>query len=279
MLHSQFRSRAVACLAAYCVSTCSLPANCQIHHVLDTEMPAAPETGVASRQTDNKLLIAHCGGCDLGAIQLMEQSSGPKLAAGSVLSDSLWGNLILSMAYQRDKELQRLAKRQGLANVVTLGSVGAVSGLSLAQNITTLAGLNSGHSHQAELPSAPAASSVSPDGEMSTMADHNASQDTHNSSEQHSPVPGILGLIASGGTIFALVTQVYLNHRYRKKVTARELVIRQHVEEILAHLEAGLHCMDCQKELSVLIGDRASREFIQLWRSTHAVAAGPGVSG
>lgn len=199
--------------------------------------------------------IAHCGSCDLGAAQLLETTAKKRNA--EIVSESLWGNLILSMAYQRDPELQKLTKRQGVANLVTLGSVGAISGLSLAQNVLFLSPGGAHGAHQA----------VTAEGEEHAEGAH--AEGGHSETK----VPGILGLVASGGTMFALASQVYINHRYRNKIKKRQATILKRVEEVLQHLEADAQCLDCQKELAGIIGERAAREFLQIWKSSHAVAS------
>jgi hypothetical protein len=50
-------------------------------------------------------------------------------------SDSLWGNFLLSMAYQRDPVINRYAKKMGYMNVFTFLTIAGVTGLGLAQGI------------------------------------------------------------------------------------------------------------------------------------------------
>src|SRR5262249_37817845 len=94
-----------------------------------------------------------------------------------------------------------------------------------------------------------------------------------------SRVPGILGLVASGTTIGALVGQVYWNYHYRKKIKARQLAIKKEVEEILDELDSNTDDTAAQGKLAELIGKRATREFMQLWQSSHVIASRPSTGG
>ena len=57
----------------------------------------------------------------------------------SLITDSLWGNLILEMAYQRDPEIKKIAKRLNLVNFGTMTAItGVAAGGTLAQGIIAL---------------------------------------------------------------------------------------------------------------------------------------------
>ncbi|HEY9717448.1 MAG TPA: hypothetical protein V6C69_08265, partial [Trichormus sp.] len=59
-----------------------------------------------------------------------------------LLSDSIWGNMILKMAYSHDEELQRLLRKQRHISSGSYVALGAISGATLGQNISSIALLN-----------------------------------------------------------------------------------------------------------------------------------------
>src|ERR1700744_5677107 len=84
---------------------------------------------------------ATCGCSEVCPIAMME-TENTFGKGGSLLSDSIWGNMILKMAYQRDPELQKLAKRLNMANFATTNSIAVIAGGTLAQNVVSMAALN-----------------------------------------------------------------------------------------------------------------------------------------
>jgi hypothetical protein len=181
------------------------------------------------------LACSTCGCSELCPIAMMKDSEESKSAAS--LSDSLWGNIILKMAYQKDPEIQKLSKHVKGVNALTGGTIAGAVGGTLAQNIVSAATLNP------------------PDG------------------QQDSYLPGSLGLGLSGLINIAFDGGMLINWRLKKKMKARQLVVRQNVETILNHLEySETACPQAQAELSKIIGNRAAGDCIQLWRSSHATA-------
>lgn len=174
-------------------------------------------------------------GANLNAISLMATDSRKK--SESVLTDSLWGNLILELAYQRDKELKTLSKRMNLVSLGTLGAIGAISAGTLAQGIDALIVLNP---H---------------DGHLDSYA------------------PGIVGVTMSSITIMTFLTRFVFNHKFQKQVRERQIAIKTHVEAVLNHMEqCDAKCADAKRELTELVGPRACREWIQLYQSSHKLA-------
>lgn len=174
-------------------------------------------------------------GANLNAISLMATDSKKK--SESVLTDSLWGNLILELAYQRDKELKTLSKRMNLVSLGTLGAIGAISAGTLAQGIDALIVLNP---H---------------DGHLDSYA------------------PGIVGVTMSSITIMTFLTRFVFNHKFQKQVRERQIAIKTHVEAVLNHMEqCDAKCADAKRELTELVGPRACREWIQLYQSSHKLA-------
>lgn len=182
------------------------------------------------------IACATCGCSELCPLTMMENSetSNSKLS----LSDSIWGNIILKMAYQRDPELQKLRGHVRGVNDVTAGAVSTAVGGTLAQNIVSMACLNP-----------PAGIS-------------------------DSYLPGSIGLGLSGLINIFFDGNILVNWRLKSKIKARQIAIREHVEAILTHLEfSETNCPQAQSDLSEIIGQRAATDCIQLWRSSHATAS------
>jgi hypothetical protein len=184
-------------------------------------------------------LIAAVGcstcGANLEAISLL--ATTPQTKGESLLTDSLWGNLILEMAYQRDKELQKIAKKMNLVSMGTLGAIGAISAGTLAQGIDALIVLNP----------------------------HDGHQDSYS--------PGIVGVAMSSVTILTFMSRFYFNHRFQKQIKDRQIAVKHKVESVLNHMEqCDAKCTDAQKQLTEMIGPRACREWVQLYQSSHKLA-------
>jgi hypothetical protein len=155
----------------------------------------------------------------------------------SLLTDSLWGNLILELAYDRDPELGKLGKSVRLMNLGTTTSVFGIAGGTLAQGISALYVINP------------------PPGKPDSYAPLN------------------LGVALSGVTMLVLASRVYLGHKLAKHIQQQQLQIKNRVQGALAHLEhSDGQCQSAQSELKDLVGERACREWIQLWQSSHKLA-------
>ncbi len=181
------------------------------------------------------LACSTCGCSELCPIAMMKDEEENK--TGASLSDSLWGNIILKMAYQKDAQLQKLAKHVKGVNTLTGASIAGAVGGTLAQNIVSSATINP------------------PDG------------------QNDSYLPGAIGLGLSGLVNIAFDGGMIINWRLKKKIKARQLVVRQRVETLLSHLEySETACPEAEVELTEIIGKRAAGDCIQLWRSSHATA-------
>jgi len=182
------------------------------------------------------IACATCGCSELCPIAMMKdnEDNGKN---GVSLSDSLWGNIILKMAYQRDPQIQKLTKHIKGVNTLTDGTIATTAGGTLAQNIISMATLNP------------------PPGEYDSY------------------LPGSLGLGLSGLLNVVFDGSILVNWRLKKKIKTRQLIVRQNVETILNHLEySETACPQAQIELAQIIGNRAAGDCIQLWRSSHATA-------
>ncbi len=180
-----------------------------------------------------------CGCSELCPITMMDSKSGEQ--KGSLLSNSIWGNMILKMAYQHDSELQRLAKKLKLADFGSTAGLAAVSGGTMVQGVVAMQTLN-------------------PDPGL-----------------EDSYTPGIIGVCLEGAVLMIFSGGPLLIYKYRHELRARQNVIKEKVEVILHHLEhSETKCSEAQKELAELIGDRGARECIGLWQSSHQVAVPSG---
>ncbi len=155
----------------------------------------------------------------------------------SLLSNSIWGNIILKMAYARDPEVLRLANKLKITNLGSTSGLMCVAGGTAAQGVVGISTLNP------------------PDGLPDSYA------------------PGIVGLGLEAAVLMIFAGGPLVQHKYRKALKARQLAIRQQVEQILQHLEySKTECSDAQKELATLVGDRGAQECVQLWQSSHRLA-------
>ena len=177
-------------------------------------------------------------GAEVANIAAVDSVVSKKQKTELLITDSLWGNLILDMAYQRDPQLKKIFKRFGLVNMGTMAAVAGIAGGTLAQGVVALATLNP--------------------------------QPGHNDNY----LPGALGIGMSGLTIATFVGRAMINHHLAKCLRNRQLEIKHRVETVLAHLEQeDGQGNDSKKELVDLIGIRAANEWLQLWRSANVVAS------
>jgi hypothetical protein len=155
----------------------------------------------------------------------------------SLLTDSLWGNLILEMAYERDKELSGLLRRVNLLNFTTLGCISGIAGGTLAQGITALYVLNPQPGHE------------------------------------DSYVPGALGVALSAATICTFGARLYFGHRFQKHIHDRQMALKKEVMDVLDQVEGSDGTStEAVAHLETLVGKRASKEWLQMWRSSHQFA-------
>jgi hypothetical protein len=223
----QFAARANALFLCALVF-CQLPASAQS---LGDRSDGAPPVLVA--QATPGVTAAEVAGVAAVGSMATKKQKGELL-----LTDSLWGNLILDLAYQRDPHLRKLAKRLNLVNLGTMGAVTGIAGGTLAQGIIALSVLN---------PPDPKSDSY---------------------------LPGAIGVGFSGITILTFAGRAALNQVLAKNMRKRQLDIKHQVESILAKIEASHgENPEAQSELIALIGERATNEWLQLWRSSNVVAS------
>jgi hypothetical protein len=176
-----------------------------------------------------------CGCSEVCPVALMDAANDP---SKGLLSDSIWGNMILKMAYSHDQELQRLLRKRRHFGSAAYGALGVISGGTLGQNISSIALLNPAPGFE------------------------------------DSYAPGIVGLALDGVTNVVISGGMLVRHAQQKRITARRREIRSQVEAILEHLEySASNCTEAQHDLAELIGERGAQECIQLWQSAHVAAA------
>jgi len=209
----------------------------QLDH-LDIKVPdiKVPTTLLSSSVESQTLLAcATCGCSELCSVSLIDDSMRGK--GGSTLTDSIWGNMILKIAYGRDQQLQKYRKKLRLGDNITTGSLFGIAGGTLAQTICSTATLNP------------------PAGMTDSYA------------------PGLIGLSLDVAANVTFGSRAFLNYKLKKEMRARQIFVKNQVEKILVHLEnSETKCPDAQGDLSKIIGDRAAGECIQLWQSSHEVA-------
>jgi hypothetical protein len=191
----------------------------------------------ASGQDPNVVACATCGCSECCPIAMIETTDKNK--NGSALTDSIWGNIILKMAYGRDEQLRKLAKKLNITNATSDTAIAAFAGGTLGQGIIS----------------------------MKTLNQPAGLEDSY--------IPGIIGLSLSTGVNIGFTARLLLDSKFQKQYRARQLFIRQQVESILEQLEnAGEKSTGAQSELAELIGDRGAEDCMQLWHSSHQQLAG-----
>ncbi len=98
---------------------------------LKSTIASAPNAIAQEGSSDNHSVQIASAGCSICGANLdaiaLTAVTGKNNKNESALTDSLWGNLILEMAYQRDTDLQKLAKKMNIVSLGTLGAIGAIS--------------------------------------------------------------------------------------------------------------------------------------------------------
>jgi len=232
--------RTAAIFAIFVLMAVQCPVRAEINPDLPLPCPTINGKPVIDDATcKSTRLIAQAGtASELADIAAAGAVIGKKQKNEPLLTDSLWGNLILDMAYQRDPEIKKVVKRLNLVNLGTMATITGVAGGTLAQGIIALSVINP------------------PPG-------------LHDSYQ-----PLAIGTGLSGLTLVAFVGRTVLNHCLFKKMRNRQLVIKHQVEAILTQFESSHgESAEAQTELTKLIGERATNEWMQLWRSANVLAS------
>jgi hypothetical protein len=198
------------------------------------DLSSTSEKPLATKDT----VIAQAG--NISAIAAVGSTTGKKGKRELLITDSLWGNLILDLAYQRDDKLHALSKQMGFVNAGTTFAIAGIAAGTLAQGVIALSVLN---------PPPPKSDSY---------------------------LPGAIGIGMSGLTLIALGARTGASHVVMKQIRNRQLEIKHQVESVLADIEqSGGQSPTARTELISLIGERASNEWLQLWRSSNKLAMSP----
>jgi len=247
MLFRPYLSRLIASLVLCALLLPSLPTNATTVDQGPATVAADAQTqrasGIAAKTSkeDKHVLIAqaNCATCGAELVPAVLLATGGKEQKNqSLLTDSLWGNLILELAYDRDPELSKLGKSVRMMNFGTTTSVFGIAGGTLAQGISALYVLNP------------------PAGKPDSYAPLN------------------LGVALSSVTMLVLASRVYLGHKLAKHILQQQMQIKGRVQTALAHLErSDGQCDEARAQLKDLIGQRACNEWIQLWQSSHKLAS------
>lgn len=262
MLCSKFFSGLAASLTLCCLIGSGLKADAQYFQ-------AAP-AGKSPFGGDRERIIAHHECCTTAplAADILATDKGGSLR--EPLSDSLWGNLILQMAFARDKHLALTDRKMRLTDNLTLAGIYGISALGLAQGITSLSLPN--NTHALTLSSSRASMAAADTGGMEGVSggvhDHGQEQSTHDN-HSGSTAPSIMSTVASASTLLTLGLRAYYGRRYSKQLRRRQQEIAKQVEAVLSQLEAGQETESVVSDLASLIGQRATREFLQIWRASH----------
>lgn len=183
------------------------------------------------------LACSTCGCSELCPLSMMQDtaSSGKP---HHLLSDSIWGSIILKIAFQRDPVLQKLTRHNKGVTGIMGGTIGSAIGGTFAQTIISESTINP------------------PEGQSDSY------------------LPGGLGLAMSGLVNVAFDAGIAAHWYLNKKVKARQRVISERVESILNHLEkSDAECPNAQADLTEIIGERAAADCLKLWHSSHTYAA------
>jgi hypothetical protein len=176
-------------------------------------------------------------GAETADVAAVGALTGKRAKGELLITDSLWGNLILDLAYQRDSQLKKYAKRMNLVNLGTTATVTGIAGGTLAQGVIALSVLN---------PPDPKSDSY---------------------------LPGGIGVGFAGLTLVAFGARTAAAYVLAQKLRNRQLAIKHQVESILKRIEDSHgENSEAQTALISLIGERATNEWLQLWRSSNMIA-------
>lgn len=190
--------------------------------------PASPPWKIASNQSATNT------GTNLLPSTLSSASQLKKHLGPAVISDSLWGNLMLEIAINRDPVLDKYGVMVKLMNIGVMTGLYAVAMGTVYQTIYATASMN---------PPAP---------------------------HLDSTAPGIAGIVFSGVAVITGASKFIIGHELSSHIQKREIWIRDTLDSATTKLAAS-HCEDAAalQQLKDLIGERASGEWVQIWRATH----------
>jgi hypothetical protein len=155
-----------------------------------------------------------------------------------MLSDSIWGRLILGIAYNRDPVLRKLGLGTKIVSGTSRLALSGAGALTLPQGISSLMCLYENPDNVA---------------------------------------PPIMGIVVESITNVALWSRMVINAPLRHEIRKRQALVRGKVEMILTHLEhSEWSCPQAQEQLTGLIGPKAAEECVKLWQTSHMLASTEG---
>ncbi len=163
-------------------------------------------------------------------------------------SESIWANMLLPMAYERDVDIQKYLKRQNRMNAFTFLTIGGVSAMGLAQSIV---GLNTMH------------------GQEHIPVEMHEDGEGHVHLHGDSKIPATMSIVSSGLTLATLGGKYAFDQLNGRKIVARQLVIKEQIEGILSQLKSGEPYAHVSAQLAGLIGPVATEEFEAIWTQAH----------
>lgn len=218
----------------------SVPASMTNYETVELSLPEPSGVKPSAGRLPQRLAHAECGNVEFQSAivaNTLVRDVPPGRSAADAMTDSLFLNLALSMAYQRDPELARLSRKLGRLNTGVTISAFALSGLGLAASTISLATINGSGVH----------------------TEH---EGEHAAEPRDNPSASVIGVVSSGLSIATLATQAVMRRRYGKQLTARQSQLKQQVLHAVSHLEDPVHFA----QLEALTGPRAAKEYRQLIR-------------
>ena len=202
----------------------TLPIETEIQTIDSLKLAHAEDGNI---EFNNSIIAGHIG-----------QASYHDDVEHSDLSDSLWVNMALTMAYHRDPVIQKIMKKNHrLAQAGSISAI-ALSGMGMSSSILSLATLNSGG------------------------GSHSEDEHDHGPVERDNPTSSVIGVVGSGLSLVVLGSQMFFRHRYKKQLLARQQLIKADVEYGIEHITEDLG----KTKLKQLIGPRATKELIDLFQ-------------
>ncbi len=261
-----FSARKCAASLALCsIALAGLVPLAQSHGITSVSSVSAPTVTAADIDTTQTIQftpepvqIAHHGGEGSAPGAAAGVASGAQVMAlkgrvssTSAVSDSLWTNLLLPIALQHDAKIRHYAKNAGRVNTMTLISIAGVSALGITQSVLAM--------NQTE---------------SQTLHVVNHGHGDHVHTEPLSRVPAGLGIASGAMTLATLGWKAAMDHHYGKRITDRQLVIKNQLETLVQQLKAGEPFSSVSPELVKLVGETATAEFEELWANTHPNSIG-----
>lgn len=155
-----------------------------------------------------------------------------------IYSDSLWGNLLLNMAYQRDPLLKKFIRKRNM-----LGPAIFASTLGIFTLNTVIGAYTMGQAWQSTLlpPNQP--------GGRHLLVTPNAMV----------VAAGAMGLLTLGGSTFWFL-------HYDRKIKERQVFLRKSIDALLVKLNHEGETPEIRETLGAFVGQQATDEFLRIFK-------------